>query len=245
MNTYLVRSHLFNFSLGIAAFSAASGGGATAGETAAAAVAPGAVRWELNNLTSLGGQVPEVLGKPVATRGAGNANAPGGMEFDGAHDGLILPVVPIAGWEQFTVEALIRPDADGQAEQRFLHFEDKDGRRGLMEIRVLPGGMWCLDTFLYSNDGHKLTLIDRSKLHPCGREHWVALTYAKGQMTHFVEAEKECEGEVEIELMKPEGRTSIGVRLNKVYWFKGVIREVRFTPRALAPAELQRVQPQS
>ena len=30
-------------------------------------------------------------------------------------------------------------------------------------------------------------------------------------------------------------RTSPGVRLNKVHWFKGAIRTVRFTPRALSP----------
>ena len=29
---------------------------------------------------------------------------------------------------------------------------------------------------------------------------------------------------------------SLGVRLNKVSWYQGCIREVRFTPRALAAA---------
>jgi len=33
------------------------------------------------------------------------------------------------------------------------------------------------------------------------------------------------------------GTTSLGVRLNKVHWFKGAIRTVRFTPRALKPEE--------
>jgi hypothetical protein len=33
------------------------------------------------------------------------------------------------------------------------------------------------------------------------------------------------------------GRTSIGVRLNRVFWFKGAISKARFTARALAPAE--------
>jgi hypothetical protein len=35
----------------------------------------------------------------------------------------------------------------------------------------------------------------------------------------------------------------VGVRQNKVYWFKGAIKEVRFTPAALAPEKLQRVKP--
>jgi hypothetical protein len=33
------------------------------------------------------------------------------------------------------------------------------------------------------------------------------------------------------------GKTSLGVRLNKVHWFKGAIRTVRITPRALSPEE--------
>ena len=40
--------------------------------------------------------------------------------------------------------------------------------------------------------------------------------------------------------MKP-GRTSLGVRLNQVFWFKGAIREVRIHPAALDAAALQRV----
>ena len=35
------------------------------------------------------------------------------------------------------------------------------------------------------------------------------------------------------------GRVSLGSRINRVSWFKGAIREVRFTPRALAAGELQ------
>ena len=38
--------------------------------------------------------------------------------------------------------------------------------------------------------------------------------------------------------MKP-GQTSLGVRLNRVFWFKGDVREVRFTPAALGEEALQ------
>ena len=37
------------------------------------------------------------------------------------------------------------------------------------------------------------------------------------------------------------GKTSLGVRQNLVYWFKGSLREVRFHPVALASAALQSV----
>jgi len=36
------------------------------------------------------------------------------------------------------------------------------------------------------------------------------------------------------------GQISLGVRQNKVYWFKGGIREVRFHSAALTPENLQR-----
>jgi len=40
-------------------------------------------------------------------------------------------------------------------------------------------------------------------------------------------------------MFKPqkEGRTSIGVRINQVSWYKGAVRQVRITPRVLMPQE--------
>jgi hypothetical protein len=37
------------------------------------------------------------------------------------------------------------------------------------------------------------------------------------------------------------GRASLGVRLNRVSWFKGCLRELRVTPSALPVAELAAV----
>ena len=33
------------------------------------------------------------------------------------------------------------------------------------------------------------------------------------------------------------GRTSVGVRMNKLFYFKGAVRMARFSRRALTPAE--------
>jgi hypothetical protein len=41
--------------------------------------------------------------------------------------------------------------------------------------------------------------------------------------------------------MKEKGQIALGVRLNQVSWFKGLIRTVRFTPSALPENALQRV----
>jgi hypothetical protein len=60
-------------------------------------------------------------------------------------------------------------------------------------------------------------------------------------MTHFVNGEKELEAtDVKFGPLGP-GKISLGVRQNRLYWFKGAIREVRFTPAALPPEKLQRV----
>ena len=191
------------------------------------------VRWVLEDVKSVGGHTPTVLGAPKF-----DEKAPA-MRFNGADDGLIVPVNPLSGCSEFTIEVLFQPDVSGPAEQRFLHFQEVDNHRGLLEIRLKETGQWSLDTFLCSGE-NQLTLLDRTKLHPAGKWTWVALVYDGRKMTSFVNGAKELEGEVTFAPMKT-GQTSLGVRLNKVFWFKGAIREVRFHPRALEAAKLQRV----
>jgi len=199
--------------------------------------APAVAVWNFENLKSLGGAPAEVWGAPVLSK----SEAGSFIRFDGKSDGLIAPVIPIASWKSFTIEILFSPDVGGLAEQRFLHLQDNQNRRVLLELRHLAEGQWALDTFLYSDAGHRLTLIDRTKVHKTGRWYWVALSYGNGRMTHFVDGVKECEGDIQFEPMSGTGLTSVGVRQNKVSWFKGAIREVRFTPEVLPAEKLQRV----
>jgi hypothetical protein len=58
-------------------------------------------------------------------------------------------------------------------------------------------------------------------------------------MSHYVNGVLELEGVVAFAPMSA-GRTSIGVRQNRVSWFKGAISEVRFTPAALPATRLRR-----
>jgi hypothetical protein len=60
-------------------------------------------------------------------------------------------------------------------------------------------------------------------------------------MTHYVNGERELLAEKVNFGPLGQGQVSLGVRQNKVFWFKGAIREVRFTPAALPPGKLQRV----
>ncbi|HQU91946.1 MAG TPA: hypothetical protein PLK77_06600 [Pyrinomonadaceae bacterium] len=55
-------------------------------------------------------------------------------------------------------------------------------------------------------------------------------------MRHYIDGKLELSGNV---TMKPfgSGRVSIGVRQNKVFWFKGAVRKVRFSHTALTPEQ--------
>jgi hypothetical protein len=61
-------------------------------------------------------------------------------------------------------------------------------------------------------------------------------------MAHYVNGEKELESPGAF-VAFGRGQTSLGVRQNKVFWFKGMIAEVRFHPEALPEEKLQRVKP--
>ena len=145
---------------------------------------------------------------------------------------------------QFTVEVVVAPAPDGGEEQRFLHFEDSapsagTASRALLELRMDPRGVWSLDTDLRHREVG-LTLLDRAKTHEAGRWAVVALTCDGKTMAHYVNGRRELIGEIAFAPFGA-GRTSIGVRLNRVSWFKGRIHSIRITPRALVSAELMSV----
>lgn len=202
---------------------------------ALAASAAEPVTWHLDQTTQVGGHPVEALGGPRVVNEAAGAS----VWFNGATDGLFVPVNPLAGHTAFTIEILFNPAADGPEAQRFLHLQDDPGNRALIELR-LANGTWALDTFLLSTaTGGRRVLFDADKRHPAGQWTWAALTYDGKIMTHYINGVKELEGPVVFSPMKA-GRVSLGVRQNKVHWFKGGIREVRWHASALPAAELQR-----
>ena len=190
--------------------------------------------WTFKEPDHIGNHVSSLSGAPsIVEESAGRS-----MCFNGEPDAALLDVNPIAGMRNFTIEALIRPRSAGAAEQRFLHIEDQRAARVLLELRVVSAREWALDTFLFDSPQSRLTLLDRAKVHSTDEWHWVALTYDGTTMTQYVDGTRELQGPVAFRAME-QGRMSLGVRLNKVSWYQGCIREVRFTPRALAPLQLQ------
>jgi hypothetical protein len=186
--------------------------------------------WKLNNLKEIGGQNIDTLGQPrIIKTEQGKA-----IEFDGVDDGIFMEMNPLAGAKAFTIEAVFRPDAGGPAEQRWLHVEDLENveSRAMLETRVAKD-LWFLDTFLKSGE-NRLPLFAENFKHPAGRWYHVALVYDGSEMRHYIDGKLELSGKI---AMKPfgRGRVSIGVRQNKVYWFKGAVRKVRFSRIALTP----------
>jgi hypothetical protein len=199
-----------------------------------AANATSPVVWTLDNVASVGGQRPEALGAPqVVDKDTGWPS----VRFNGRSDGLVIPDNPLASWQRFTIEVLFMPEPNGPPAQRFVHLADDNARRVLLETRSPDGTSWSLDTFLHG-ERDECMLRDMTKLHPTGRWTWAALVYDGRTMMHYVNGVKELEAEVSFEPMTT-GRTSLGVRLDRQYWFKGFIKEIRFHPTALAPEALQ------
>ncbi|MFC1462975.1 LamG-like jellyroll fold domain-containing protein [Verrucomicrobiota bacterium] len=184
--------------------------------------------WAVDNLGSIGGHEPEVVGSPrVIDTDGGKA-----VEFDGRGDALVLDVNPLAGLREFTVEVEFRPDANGPAEQRFFHIQETGSEnRVLLETRLVDDGMWYGDTYIKSGK-RSAALNDPAALHRVGAWHTLALVCTGSHMTQYVNGAEEIDWRI---AFKPQGagRTSIGMRINEVHWFKGAVRAVRMSPRAL------------
>ena len=198
--------------------------------SAVAAQPPSTEVWAFDRLDRIGGHETTVRGSPrVIDTPIGKA-----IEFDGVDDALFVGVHPLAGARTFTWEAVFRPDG-GNTEQRWFHLEE-DGteNRMLFEIRV-AGDRWFLDSFNQSASGSAM-LMNKNSLHPLGAWYHVAAVYDGKVFRNYVNRVEDGSAEVDLAPQGP-GRTSIGVRINLVYYFKGAIHSARFTRRALPPAD--------
>ncbi len=193
--------------------------------------------WRLNRVDRIGGYATEVLGHPqIIETPYGKA-----VQFNGVDDAIFVPDHPLAGASHYTWEVIFRPDPGGAPAQRFFHLQEQDpatgqdtGNRMLFEIRIVDG-QWCLDSFASSGSSNR-TLLNCKLLHPLGQWYRVTAVYDGKMLRNYVGDQLQGEGPLDL---KPQlaGHSSIGVRINKVYWFKGAVLMARFTPRALKPSE--------
>ena len=189
------------------------------------------VTWNIDNISSIGGNAVTVEGKPtVIDTPKGKA-----VEFDGVDDGLFLDLHPLEGAETFTLEVVFYPYSKGPEEQRFFHLQENDANnRLLIETRIIGGNRWSLDTFMMSGKTDQ-TLLDKSITHPTDQWYAIALVFDGKEMRHYINGVKELSAPIAAFTPPKAGRTSLGVRINKVFWFRGAIRQTRFTPNALQP----------
>jgi hypothetical protein len=190
------------------------------------------VIWELDNLEEIGGHKVTVKGEPkVIDTPQGKA-----IEFDGVDDGIWLDVHPLAGMTEFTVEVIFQPYAKGQTEQRFFMMQELDTtERVMFETRLTDDNLWYIDTFIQTGNTNNTMLAIGDK-HEIGPWYHAAIVVDGKTFKHYVNGKMELGKEVNFLPQKP-GRTSLGVRMNEVYHYKGAIRKARFTPRAMKPSE--------
>ena len=188
--------------------------------------------WLIDNLESIDGHEIEVVGSPALIETpAGKAG-----EFDGEGDARFVDVHPLAGLEVFTVEVIFRPYADGLKEQRFFHMqEDGSDDRVLFETRLTGDNQWFLDTFIRSGEGSYVLFAEDFK-HPIGPWYHAAIVMDDEKVRHYVNGELELEKEIDF-TPHTQGRTSLGVRINTVHWYKGAMSKARFTSGILSPEE--------
>lgn len=209
--------------------------------TARSRVAADQKLWTFDNLARVGGLPVTAEGGPTFV------DSPWGpaVKFDGVDDGLFIEEHPLAGASSWTIEALIRPDG-GAFEQRFMHLAETGtpregqapvGTRIMFEIRVVENE-WYLDAFA-KGPTYNHTLIFPEKRFPVGRWFHVAQTYDGTTYRSFVDGVLQGEAPLAFTPQGP-GRASVGVRMNRVSWFNGAIREARFTPRGLTPDQFTR-----
>lgn len=197
---------------------------------------PDTVFWRVDNLSQIDGHTVQILGNPtVIQTGIGDV-----VEFNGIDDGLILSDNPVAGATAFTIEIIFKAYTGGGVEQRFLHFQQDNDNRILIELRNNNDENWSLDTFIKSGSS-SFALLDYSYVHPLDEWTHAALIYKDGKMEHYVNGEKELEGNVNF-VPVTSGQTSLGVRLNQVSWFKGAIHSVRVTHEALNPEDFMEIE---
>jgi hypothetical protein len=155
------------------------------------------------------------------------------VQFDGQNDAMILDTNPMVNMYQFTLEVIMRPDTNGQREQRFLHFGEVRGERVMIETRLTKDDQWYLDTYMKSGQTGQ-TLADSTRLHPLNQWYHIAFVVNEGKMEAYVNGSKELEGQIPFSPFT-KGQSSVGVRLNRVNWYKGAIYKIKITPMKLEP----------
>ncbi|WP_281298747.1 LamG-like jellyroll fold domain-containing protein [Flavobacterium limnophilum] len=184
--------------------------------------------WLLANLLREKSNNVEISGKPQTVASPyGEA-----VSFNGIDDAFFLNELPLQSLEEFTVEMIFKPELKGVFEQRILHIGESTKDRMLLEIRAVDNN-WYFDGYTASGTNKK-ALIDEKLIHPLEQWYHVAFVVTPKSRTTYVNGKQELFLEFPF-LPIESGQTSIGVRMNKLCWFKGAIYKIRITPKQVQP----------
>jgi hypothetical protein len=192
------------------------------------------VVWDFTDINSIGASKTIVAGQPkVIETDKGKA-----IKFNGVDDGLIVEALPIAGAEKFTIEIIFCPDANGLQTQRFLNLQVNNSKnRLLLMMEASPSDkVWYLQTFIKSSAG-TLDMFQAEKFYPTDQWNSVAVIYDGQKLHNYVNGREEFAQPMAFAPLG-EGKTSIGMKINRQSFFKGAVRKIRFTRQALNPDKL-------
>lgn len=214
----------------------------SAGVSEATTGDPGQQTWKLKSLKKIGGHKVLIFGNPeVVKTDPGKA-----IKFDGVDDRIMIDNNPISGAEEFTVEVIFKADPAYEIsnQPRFIHIQDPDDslmKRVMVELRLTPDNEWYLDGYMQTDSGNR-TLVNSTLTHPVGDWDHVALTFKGNTFTTYVNGIKEMTGQVlwKNKLVNERARVSVGGRMNGTNYYKGMIKTLRVTHKALEPDEFMK-----
>jgi len=140
------------------------------------------------------------------------------------------------------IEALVFVENGGSEKQKVIHIQDDKGTRVIIEMTQYPGGLWAFEagTKAYI-DGQPVEsyLYDKGRRNATDAWYWLAVTWDGKQMSGYINGQMVRSLPVKTLPLRSACLTGIGVRITKTDAFRGKIREIRLTPAALSPGNLQ------
>jgi len=212
--------------------------------------------WTIDRLDNIGGYLTTLLPNDAGGFASKlpviiNTEYGKAAYFNGINDGFLVKGSPLCNTAAWTLEVIFKPDSSFNSynlEQRFLHIAQNStaAERLLFEIRLLKIQKWAFDLYL-SSGKRSLVLLDTihiATLHTANQWHHVAVVYENKRATTYIDGVRELSDTISFHL-PVNTKISIGARQNPRSWFKGAIRLIKATQRALTPSEFLHIPAQT